>query len=226
MSRSSTLKEAFLLTIPVMMGYLVLGVAFGLLLQNGGYHWLWATLASLVVYAGSMQFVLVGLLTQQAPLLTVAITTLLVNSRHLFYGLSFIERFKAMGRRGLYMVFSLTDETYALLCSVDERASDTLIFTIAILNQAYWVIGSTLGALAGSYITISLEGIEFAMTALFTTILVEQLLERKNRIPALIGFVCAAGALAWLGPAQFLLPALGVTVVLLLLLRPRLEVKG
>ncbi len=225
MSRRPILKEAFLLTIPVMMGYLVLGVAFGLLLQNGGYHWLWATLASVVVYAGSMQFVLVGLLTQQAPLITVAVTTLLVNSRHLFYGLSFIERFKAMGRRGLYMIFSLTDETYALLCSVEEESNDRLIWVIALLNQAYWVVGSTLGALVGSYITINLEGIEFAMTALVTTILVEQLLERKNRIPALIGFVCAAGALAWLGPAQFLLPALIVTVVILLLFRSRLEVE-
>ena len=225
MSRRPILKEAFLLTIPVMMGYLVLGVAFGLLLQNGGYHWLWATLASLVIYAGSMQFVLVGLLTQQAPLVTVAVTTLLVNSRHLFYGLSFIERFKAMGRRGRYMIFSLTDETYALLCSVGEDSSDRLIWVIALLNQAYWVVGSTMGALVGSYITINLEGIEFAMTALFTTILVEQLLERKNRIPAIIGFVCAATALLWLGPSQFLLPALIVTVVILLLLRSRLEVE-
>ncbi len=216
-------KEAFILTLPVMMGYLVLGVAFGLLLQNEGYHWLWASGISLFVFAGSMQFVLVALLAQQAPLITVAVTTLLVNSRHLFYGLSFIERFKKMGKRGLYMVFALTDETYALLCARGAQADESLIFSIALLNQSYWVAGSTLGALVGSYLTFNLEGIEFAMTALFATIVVEQWLTKKSRLPALIGLFSAIVALLWLGSDKFLLPALVFSVAVLLFMKRREE---
>lgn len=221
------IKQAFLRTVPVMMGYLVLGIAFGLLLQNAGYHWIWALGISLFVFAGSMQFVLVALLVQQASLTTVAVTTLLVNSRHLFYGLSFIERFKKMGKRGLYMIFSLTDETYALLCGIGEVGSnqdrDTLAWSIALLNQSYWVLGSTVGAVLGSYITFNITGIDFAMTALFTVIVVEQWLHSKSHLPAIIGFVCALISLIYLGPAQFLLPALIVTVILLLFMRTVLE---
>ncbi|MDD2297072.1 MAG: AzlC family ABC transporter permease, partial [Sphaerochaetaceae bacterium] len=191
MSSRAIIKQALLRTIPVMMGYLVLGIAFGLLLQKAGYHWVWALGISLFVFAGSMQFVLVGLLVQQAPLTTVAVTTLLVNSRHLFYGLSFIERFKKMGKRGLYMIFALTDETYALLCAAGEVGStedrDNLAWWMALLNQSYWVIGSTLGALLGSYITFNITGIEFAMTALFTVIVVEQWLNSKNHLPSILG---------------------------------------
>ena len=227
MSNRAIIKQAFLRTIPVMMGYVVLGVAFGLLLQNAGYHWVWALGISLFVFAGSMQFVLVGLLVQQASLTTVAITTLLVNSRHLFYGLSFIEKFKRMGKRGLYMIFALTDETYALLCGVGEVGSDEgrdkLAWWIAILDQSYWVIGSTLGAVLGSFITFNITGIDFAMTALFTVIVVEQWLNCKSHLPAIIGFVCAVLSLVWLGPAQFLLPALIVTVMILLVMRNVLE---
>ncbi len=227
MSNRAIIKQAFLRTIPVMMGYVVLGVAFGLLLQNAGYHWVWALGISLFVFAGSMQFVLVGLLVQQASLTTVAITTLLVNSRHLFYGLSFIEKFKRMGKRGLYMIFALTDETYALLCGVGEVGSDEgrdkLAWWIAILDQSYWVIGSTLGAVLGSFITFNITGIDFAMTALFTVIVVEQWLNSKSHLPAIIGFVCAVLSLVWLGPAQFLLPALIVTVMILLVMRNVLE---
>lgn len=220
-------KQAFLRTIPVMMGYVFLGFAFGLLLQRAGYHWLWALAASVLVYAGSMQFVLVGLLTQGASLLTIAVTTLVVNSRHIFYGLSFIDTFKAMGKRGLYMVFSLTDETYALLCSTTPGSSpeDTkrLLFNISALDQCYWVCGSVLGALMGNVITFNITGIDFAMTALFTVIVVEQWLTTKNHVPALLGFTCAAIALVALGPDQFLLPALTACMTILLVFRNPVE---
>jgi 4-azaleucine resistance transporter AzlC len=220
-------KQAFLRTIPVMMGYVFLGFAFGLLLQRAGYHWLWALAASVLVYAGSMQFVLVGLLTQGASLLTIAVTTLVVNSRHIFYGLSFIDTFKAMGKRGLYMVFSLTDETYALLCSTTPGASpeDTkrLLFTISALDQSYWVCGSVLGALMGNVIAFNITGIDFAMTALFTVIVVEQWLSTKNHVPALLGFLCAVISLVVLGPDQFLLPALTACMTILLVLRNPVE---
>ena len=217
------IKQAFLRTIPVMMGYLVLGIAFGLLLQRAGYHWLWALGISIFVFAGSMQFVLVGLLVQQEPLATVAITTLLGSSRHLFYGLSFIERFKAMGRRGRYMIFALTDETYALLCSVGEAGSqedrDDLFFWTALLDQSYWVAGSVIGALLGSFIRFNVAGIEFAMTALFTVIVVEQWLTSNRHASAIIGLLCGISSLVLLGPQRFLLPALLVSVAILLITR-------
>jgi len=221
------IKQAFIRTIPVMMGYGVLGMAFGLLLVKTGYHWLWATGISIFVFAGSMQFVLVGLLTQQAPLTTVAITTILVNSRHIFYGLSFIDRFKAMGKRGFYMVFGLTDETYALLCGLGEVGSkedrDSLLFWITLLDQSYWVIGTTVGALLGSVVAFDITGIDFAMTALFTVIFVEQWKTAKHHLPAIVGSICAIGSLLLFGPDGFLLPSLVVTVAVLLVLRRMLE---
>ncbi len=228
MSDRGVIKQAFLRTIPVMMGYLVLGIAFGLLLQRAGYHWLWALGISLFVFAGSMQFVLVGLLTQGASLMTAAVTTLMVNSRHIFYGLSFIERFKAMGRRGLYMVFALTDETYAVLCSLEDTGppredQKRLMWWIAVLNQCYWVAGSVAGALLGSRIVFDITGIDFAMTALFTVIFVEQWLASNSHVPAAIGMFCSIVSLVWLGPDRFLLPALVAAVTLLMVFRASLE---
>jgi 4-azaleucine resistance transporter AzlC len=174
-----------------------------------------------------MQFVLVGLLVQQAPLTTVAITTLLVNSRHLFYGLSFIERFKHMGTRGLYMIFSLTDETYALLCATGDVGSkeeqDALSFWIAFLDQCYWVTGSVIGAILGTLSSFSIVGIDFAMTSLFTVIFIEQWLSTSNHVPAIIGGLCAILSLIIFGPENFLLPALLVAVMVLSVFRKKLE---
>ena len=223
MNDTRVCRKAFLRTIPVLMGYGVLGIAFGLLLDQAGYHWVWALGISCIVFAGSMQFVLVGLLAQQASLTTVAITTLLVNSRHIFYGLSFIERFRSMGRRAYYMIFSLTDETYALLCATGDVGSkeerDALSFRIALFNQCYWVAGSVIGAVLGSYITFDITGIDFAMTALFTVIFTEQWLAARTHAPALIGVFCAVGSLLLFGPEHFLLPALVIAVTLLLMLK-------
>ena len=209
------------------MGYVFLGTAFGLLLQRAGYHWLWALGISVFVYAGSLQFVLVGLLTQGVSLLTVGITTLVVNSRHIFYGLSFIESFKKMGKWGIYMVFSLTDETYALLCGTpftgSARENMRLKLYISALNQSYWVFGSLMGAFLGDFITFDITGIDFAMTALFTVIVVEQWFSSKNHIPALVGLVCAVVSLLIFGPEQFLLPALTACVTLLMVLTRPME---
>jgi 4-azaleucine resistance transporter AzlC len=223
-------KQAVLRSLPVMMGYVFLGTAFGLLLQRAGYHWLWALGISVFVYAGSLQFVLVGLLTQGASLLTVGITTLVVNSRHIFYGLSFIESFKKMGKWGTYMIFSLTDETYALLCGTpftgSSQENKRLKLYISALDQSYWVFGSLMGALVGDLITFDITGIDFAMTALFTVIVVEQWLSTKNHIPALVGFICAVIALLIFGPDQFLLPALITCVTLLMVFKQPLQAFG
>lgn len=212
-------------SIPVMLGYIFLGIAFGLLLQNAGYSFLWAFLVSVVVYAGSMQFILVTLLTSGAGLLSAALMTLFINGRHIFYGLSFVEKYKKMGKAYPYLVFSLTDETYSVLCGtkvpegMDERK---VFFWISFLDQCYWVLGSVIGALAGSYITFDSTGIDFSMTALFIVIVVEQWQGAKSHFPALLGAISGILWLILLGPDRFILPALCSCVVILLLARRRI----
>ena len=170
------LSAAFPVTVPVLMGYLAIGIAFGLMLQEIGYNFIWAFFMSLTIYAGSGQYLGVTLLGAAASLGTVAVMTLLINFRHLVYGLSMLEKFRGMGPRKLYMIFSLTDETYALLSSarapvgVDPR---NFYFAIALLDQSYWILGSVIGAVAGALIPFSTEGVDFAMTALFVVIAVE-----------------------------------------------------
>lgn len=217
-----TAKFAFRQSLPVMFGYLFLGVAFGILLQQAGFGALWALLVSGLVYAGSLQFVLVGFLAQGAALPTVALMSLFINSRHLFYGLSFIERFKGMGRRKPYMIFSLTDETYSVLCGLDVPADmneQDVMFLVALFDQLYWVAGSVLGALAGR-LPLDFTGIDFSMTALFLVIFLEQWKGAGSHLPALTGLICGAVFLLWLGPDAFLLPALAATVTVLLLAKP------
>ncbi|MCH5260081.1 MAG: AzlC family ABC transporter permease [Lachnospiraceae bacterium] len=213
---------AFKQSIPVMLGYIFLGIAFGLLLQNAGYSFVWAFLASAVIYAGSMQFVLVSLLTAGAGLLYTAVMTLFINGRHIFYGLSFVEKYKKMGKVYPYMVFSLTDETYSVLCGtkVPQGMDESKVFfCVSLFDQCYWVLGSVIGALAGSHIPFNSTGIDFSMTALFVVIVVEQWQEQKSHFPALLG---AASGIVWLlvlGPDRFILPALCTCMAVLILAR-------
>ena len=224
MNKGRLFLYAFRKSIPVMLGYIFLGAAFGILLQRAGYGWPWALLISTVVYAGSMQFALVPLLTAATPLPTVALMTLMVNSRHLFYGLSFVDMFRSMGRRYPYMIFSLSDETYSVLCSMKDdptaaAGNHLACFFVALLHQCYWVLGSLAGAIAGELISFDTTGIDFSMTALFVVILVDQLRAggRETRICAATGSVLAIGFLLLLGPDGFLLPTLACTVLALLL---------
>ncbi len=220
-----TVRFAFYKTIPVLLGYLFLGLAFGLLLQEAGYSFWWALLSSGIVYAGSIQFVLVEFLNGGTGFLTVAVMTLLINSRHAFYGLSFVEKFRKM-KTYPYMIFSLTDETYSLLCSlkvpegIDEKKA---MFLIALFDQLYWVAGSVLGAALGQVLPFDMTGIDFAMTALFVTIFVDQWREAKSHLPAIVGLCSAAVCLLIFGGSNFILPSLIITVGILMALRGRLE---
>ena len=220
-SRAQSLYYAFTRSIPVMLGYLFLGIAYGIVLQRAGYGPLWALFSSVTIFAGSAQFVTVNLLQAAAGLLTVAVTIFLVNSRHIFYGLTFVEKFRGLRSRP-YLIFALSDETYSLLCSMpelDQRSMDRTMFFIAIMDQSYWVIGSVIGGILGEALPFDLTGIDFSMTALFTVIVVDQLTNRGFRLPALIGGVSAAACLAVLGPSNFLLPSLVITVTMLFVLR-------
>lgn len=221
-SKKEYIGFAWKQTIPVMLGYIFLGIAFGLLLENAGYSFMWALLSSVVIYAGSMQFVLVSLLTGGAGLVQTALMTLFINGRHIFYGLSFVEKYRKMGRAYPYMVFSLTDETYSVLCGTKIPAGmeeSKVFFWISLFDQCYWVLGSVIGALAGSYITFDSTGIDFSMTALFIVIVVEQWQGQKSHFPALLGAVCGILWLVFLGPDRFILPSLCSCVVILMLAR-------
>ncbi|WP_426348171.1 AzlC family ABC transporter permease [Alloiococcus sp. CFN-8] len=220
-----SIKTAFLTTIPVMTGYLVLSIGFGVLLNTKGYGVPWALAMSLGIYAGSMQFVAIDLLGAGASLITVALTTLTVNARHLFYGISMIDKYENTGKIKPYLMFSLTDETYSLVCNdapskelVDKKS---YYFFVSLFNQLYWVIGSVIGVLLGAVIPFNTEGIDFALTALFITVFVEQWLEAKNHLPAIIGVVASVINLLIFGSDNFLIPSMISIVVILTLLRKK-----
>lgn len=220
----SDIKIALVDTVPVMTGYLFLGFGFGLLLQSNGYGAWWALFMSLTVYAGSMQYVAVGLLAGGAGLLYTAVTTLTVNARHLFYGISLVEKYRDTGKAKPYLIFSLTDETYSLVCGEDagSRAQNKnrYFLLVSLFDQFYWVLGSVLGALLGEVIPVDTQGIDFALTALFITIFVEQWLGAKEHRPALAGVGSSVLSLLLFGE-NFLIPALGLITILLLLMRKK-----
>ena len=219
--------EAFRITVPVLVGYLAIGIAFGLMLEAIGYNFIWAFFMSLTIYAGSGQYLGVSLLDLGAALSQVALLTLLLNFRHIVYGLSLLEKFQTIhGFRKFYMIFSLTDETYALLTSVrvpDNVRPTDFYFAIALLDHSYWILGSIIGSVAGALLKFDTTGVDFAMTALFVVIAVGQWKEHKQHLPAILGGVCTFIALSLIGPDNFLLPALGAIVVLLLGLRGKLD---
>lgn len=223
---AGTLKAAFHRTVPVLFGYLFMGAAFGILMAQNGWPVLWAVAMSVFIYAGSMQFVAAGLLAGPFDPVGAAVLTLTVNARHLFYGLSMVGRFAEAGKKKPYLIFSLTDETYSLLCSakapegVDE--SDFLFF-ISLLDHLYWVAGTALGGLAGSALPFSTEGLDFVMTALFTVIFTEQWLSSKKHIPAVTGAGAAILCLLAFGPKNFVIPAMLVLLAVLTVLRKPVE---
>ena len=219
-------KYALVQTMPVMVGYLFVGAAFGLLLADTGYGLPWAVSMALIVYGGSLQFALLPMIASHTSLLTVAVMTLSICSRQLFYGLSLIERFKKMGKKALYMIYSLCDETYSVLITdvpedIDRQKFD---FYAAALDMCYWVSGCSLGNVFGSLITFDTTGVDFAMTALFVVICTEQWIGSKNHLPAITGILCAVISLVIFGADNFILPALASSVLVLMLIKNKVEV--
>ena len=226
-NRISTIRHAFYKSIPVMAGYIVLGTGFGILMNNAGYGVLWTAAMSAFIYAGSMQYVGVGLLTGGASVLTTIITTVMVNARHLFYSISMVEPYKNVGKYKPYMIFALTDETYSLLCDgqVPEGTDPNLYrFLVSLFNHSYWVTGSILGSLLGVVLPFPTTGIEFSMTALFIASFTEQWLTTKDHIPALTGLLSTLLCLVLFGRQNFLIPAMLCITLVLTILRRREEV--
>lgn len=222
-----TAKKAFINSLPVMAGYICLGIGFGILLESNGYSFLWAILMSVTIYAGSMQYVAVDLLSGGATLIATALMTLMVNARHLFYGISMLENYKDVGKIKPLLAATLTDETYSLVCSKEllpEGIDNKKYYLyISLMNQFYWVAGSAIGGLVGAAITFNTTGIEFAMTALFVLIFVEQWESAKSHIPACIGVICTLGCLLIFGTGSFLIPSMICITIALLIFRKGAE---
>lgn len=215
------LRPAFIATIPVMTGYLVLGFGFGIMLQDAGGNLLLALGMSAFIYAGSMQYVAIDLLTGGASLLTMALTTLMVNARHLFYGVSMLERYRGMGAVKPYLIFALTDETYSLVCQeslpVPQESRRAYYALVSLFDQLWWVLGTLAGAAAGTMLTLNTEGVDFALTALFVTVFIEQWLTAEDRVPALVGTGVSVLCLLIFGGERFLIPTMLVIALLLCL---------
>lgn len=221
-----TVKAAFVKSLPVMAGYIILGIGFGILAHNVGYGFLWVLAMSLFIYAGSMQYVGVGLLAGGASVLTVILTTVMVNARHLFYSISMLRHYRNAGRYKPYLIFSLTDETYSLLCDgkVPEGTEpDRFRFLVSLFNQSYWVLGSVIGSLVSGILPFSTAGIEFSMTALFIASFTEQWITAKDHIPAVTGLLGTLLCLIAFGPDRFLIPAMLLITLLLTLFRNRIS---
>lgn len=221
-----TWKYAFKQSLPIMAGYLVLGMGFGVLLETKGYGVGWALLMSCLIYAGSMQYVTIDLLSGGASLISAALMTLMVNARHLFYGISMIERYRDTQPYKPYLIFGLTDETYSVVCSgtvpegVDEKQ---YFFLVSLFSQCYWIIGSVTGSALGTMLAFNSTGIDFSMTALFLVVFVEQWRSTKNHASAVVGVAASLICLLIFGADRFLIPAMISITILLMVLRKKLD---
>lgn len=220
----NAIKAAFPYTIPVCLGYVPLGIAYGLMMANANYGVLWGLFSSLLIYSGTAQFVSVDFLANATALLQIAIIIIVMNSRMMFYGLSFLDRFNGMGLKKWYMIFALTDETYALLSAtkIPEHIEEKkFMFAIAALNQSYWVIGGVIGITVGNSIQFNSEGVDFVMTALFVVLCMDQWKAYASHEPAWIGLSCSVIALIIFGASNFMIPALiGIIAVMVFRKKP------
>ena len=216
---STTLKTAFVKSIPIFCSYVFVSMAYGMMMASAGFPWYDSLLVSLTVYTGAFQFVLITFLSSGASLITIALTALLMNSRQSFYSLTFLKEFKQMGRRKLYMIHTMTDETYAVNCTLDlpKKGKEDTMFLVALFSRCYWMIGSVIGGILGQIIPFDLTGIDFCMTALFLIIFIDQWEKAKKHTPALTGLGIGIICLLIFGENRFMLPALLIVSALLLL---------
>ena len=220
------LKAAFPYTIPILMGFLFLGLAYGFYMNSKGFSFWWPLLMSATIFAGSMEFVTVSLLCGAFNPVYAFLLALMVNARHLFYGISMLEHFKGAGRKKWYLIFGMCDESFSILCSTKSpKGVDKgwFIVFVTLLNQCYWVAGATLGGILGSFIPFNTQGIDFVMTALFAAIFIDQWKSQKNHLPALVGLAVPAVCLIVFGPDQFILPSMALILTVLSLLKKPLN---
>ena len=224
-SNRAAFQAAFPATLPVMTGYLCLGMAFGVLMKTNGYGVGWSVLMSLMCFAGSMQFLTITLLTTAFDPLQAFLLSIMVNARHVFYGLSVLEQYKGLGKLRAFLIFSLTDETFSLVSTLEPPEGverKRFYFWLSALDYAYWVTGSAVGGLLGSLLTFNTTGLDFALTALFVVLFMEQWKKKGNRPAGLVGIGCTVVSLLVFGADNLVIPAMVLILAVLLGGRKRL----
>ena len=224
-STKAALRAAFPVTVPVLTGFTCLGLAYGMLMETKGYGPLWSTLMSAIAFGGSMQFVAITLLTTVFDPVQALLLSVMVNARHIFYGLSFLDKYKGLGKIRAYLIYTLCDESFSLISTVEPPenvAKKDFYFWISFLNYSYWVIATALGGLLGRFITFDTTGLDFALTALFVVLFMEQWKKKENRFAGVVGVVCAAASLALFGADRMVIAAMVLILLVLLGGRKRL----
>ena len=210
MNKRELAHYSFMKSIPILCSYLFVSMAYGILMEESGFPWYDSLLVSLTVYTGAFQFVLTSLLSAGASVITIGLTACFMNSRQTFYSLTFVDVFNRMGKRKPYMIHTMTDETYAVNCTLDlpEKERREVMFYVAVLARCYWMIGAVIGGVLGQLIPVSMDGIDFCMTALFVTIFVDQWEKAHCHFPAVAGLITGIVCLMIFGERSFILPAL------------------
>ena len=220
MTKAQIRKNAFLKSIPIMCSYIFVSMAYGIMMENAGFGWYYSLFVSLTVYTGAFQFVLITFLSSGASVVTIVLTAFLMNSRQTFYSLTFLKDFQKMGRRKLYMIHTMTDETYAVNCTLDlpEKEKEDTMFLVAFFSRCYWMAGAVLGGVIGQLLPFDMEGIDFCMTALFVIIFIDQWEKTRKHIPAMTGLGIGILCLVIFGQKSFMLPALLITSGILVIM--------
>ncbi len=224
--RAAALRAAFPLTLPILAGFMFLGITCGIYAESLGLPWWVPTLMATAIFAGSAEFVVASMLTGAFDPVQTFITVFVINARHLFYGVTMLDRLPRRGRLRPYLIFGMCDETFSITCS--HRAPEGVdegwfMFFVALLNQLYWICGCTLGSIFGNLVAAEVAGVDFAMTALFVVIFLDQWLADRVHAGAAAGAVASIGALALFGPDSFIIPAMVAILVLLIAARPGVE---
>lgn len=217
-----SLLAAFPYTLPILAGFLFLGITYGLYMNVSGFGFVYPMVTSMLVFAGSAEFLLVNMLLGAFDPIQTFLMILMINARHLFYGISLLEKYSGTGLKKFYLIFGMCDESFSINCSVDipeNTDKGWFMFFVTILNQSYWVLGATLGGIFGSFINFNTEGLDFAMTAMFVVIFLEQLLKEKNHLSSVLGIVLPVVSLLIFGPDKFIIPAMIMIFAALILLK-------
>lgn len=223
------LRAAFPVTIPIFAGFWFLGISYGILMKVNGFSFLYPMLMALTIFGGSLEFVAASLLMGAFAPIETLMVTLMIQARHLFYGISMLEKYKNTGKKKLYLIFGMCDESFSINYSADIPENidkGWFMFFVTLLNQFYWVSGATIGGLLGNFITFDTEGLDFVMTAMFTVIFLEQLLKEKKHYTAIIGVLSSVGCLLIFGADSFLVPTMLAILFLLTFLRKPIEKAG
>lgn len=222
----AALKAAFPNTLPILAGFIVLGMGYGIYLRSSGLPLWYPTVTSILVFGGSLEFLLVSMLLAPFQPISVFFLSLLVQIRHLFYGLTLLKKYRGRGLKSLYLIYSMCDETFSVNCSteVPEGVDEGwFMFFVSLLNQSYWVISVTLGSLLGGALTKYSEGVEFVMTAMFCVIFIMAMEKKENRISGIIGVVATLFSLIVFGKSVFLIPSMILILIFLFLFREKIE---